>query len=120
MPSRTAPESMSPSPQRSVRMWREPDEPPRRAIRVNGRLLRWPSRPSVVICFDGCDPAYLTAASAIGVIPVIDAMRATGFSAIAHAAMPTFTNPNNVSIVCGVPPAVHGVSGNYYLDRETG
>lgn len=32
--------------------------------------------------------------------------------------MPTFTNPNNISIVCGAPPAVHGVAGNYYLDRE--
>ena len=34
--------------------------------------------------------------------------------------LPTFTNPNNVSIVTGAPPAVHGISGNYYLDRETG
>ena len=34
--------------------------------------------------------------------------------------MPTFTNPNNASIVTGVPPAVHGISGNYYLDRATG
>jgi phosphonoacetate hydrolase len=34
--------------------------------------------------------------------------------------MPTFTNPNNVSIVTGTPPSVHGIAGNYYLDRETG
>jgi phosphonoacetate hydrolase len=34
--------------------------------------------------------------------------------------MPTFTNPNNVSIVTGAPPSVHGIAGNYYLDRETG
>ena len=34
--------------------------------------------------------------------------------------MPSFTNPNNASIVTGVPPAVHGISGNYYLDRATG
>ena len=34
--------------------------------------------------------------------------------------MPTFTNPNNTSIVTGAPPAVHGISGNYYLDRATG
>uniref|UniRef100_UPI0014905B98 alkaline phosphatase family protein n=2 Tax=Gammaproteobacteria TaxID=1236 RepID=UPI0014905B98 len=25
-----------------------------------------------------------------------------------------------VSIVCGAPPRVHGVSGNYWFDRETG
>jgi phosphonoacetate hydrolase len=34
--------------------------------------------------------------------------------------MPTFTNPNNVSIVTGAPPSVHGIAGNYCLDRETG
>ena len=43
-----------------------------------------------------------------------------GFFALADAAMPTFTNPNNVSIVTGAPPVVHGISGNYYLDRKTG
>ena len=30
--------------------------------------------------------------------------------------MPTFTNPNNLSIVCGVPPSVHGICGNYFWD----
>jgi phosphonoacetate hydrolase len=39
---------------------------------------------------------------------------------MADAAMPTFTNPNNLSIVTGVPPARHGISGNFFLDRETG
>lgn len=87
---------------------------------VNGRYYDWPRQPVAIVCFDGCDPAYLTAASAAGVIPVIDRMRREGFAATALAAMPTFTNPNNVSIVCGVPPAVHGVSGNFYIDRETG
>src|SRR3546814_9569070 len=47
-------------------------------------------------------------------------MMREGYSAIADAVMPTFTNPNNVSIVCGAPPSVHGVAGNYYLDRGTG
>lgn len=89
-------------------------------LEVNGRLYRWPKRPTVVVCFDGCDPSYLAAASAAGMIPVLDRMQRDGFSAIALAAMPTFTNPNNVSIVCGVPPAAHGVSGNFYIDRESG
>jgi hypothetical protein len=53
-------------------------------------------------------------------IPTIDRMVRDGFSSVALTAMPTFTNPNNVSIVCGVPSAVHGVSGNFYLDRMTG
>jgi phosphonoacetate hydrolase len=34
--------------------------------------------------------------------------------------MPTFTNPNNLSIVTGAPPSVHGISGNFALDRNSG
>jgi phosphonoacetate hydrolase len=92
----------------------------RPAVRVNGRTLAWPARPTVVVCFDGCDPSYIEAAHRAEAIPVLDRMARDGFSAIAMSAMPSFTNPNNVSIVCGAPPAVHGVSGNYYLDRDTG
>jgi len=90
------------------------------SLDVNGRHYSWPARTTVVICFDGCDPAYLHAARAVNAIPAIDRMARDGFSAIALAAMPTFTNPNNVSIVCGAPPSVHGVSGNFFLDRTTG
>jgi phosphonoacetate hydrolase len=89
-------------------------------IALNGRTYRRPSRPSVVICADGCDPAYLDAGIAAGVLPTIASFRETGFFGFADAAMPTFTNPNNVSIVTGVPPAAHGISGNFALDRETG
>jgi hypothetical protein len=34
--------------------------------------------------------------------------------------MPSFTNPNNVSIVTGVPPSVHGICGNFFLDSSSG
>ncbi|RTL63963.1 MAG: phosphonoacetate hydrolase [Hyphomicrobiales bacterium] len=91
-----------------------------KSITVNGRNYAWPRFPAVVVCFDGCDPEYIEAASRAGAIPTIDRMRREGFSALALAAMPTFTNPNNVSIVCGVPPVIHGVSGNFYLDANTG
>ncbi|MFK4658261.1 phosphonoacetate hydrolase [Bradyrhizobium japonicum] len=90
------------------------------SLAVNGRDYFWPSQTTVIICFDGCDPAYLDAARKRNAIPAIDRMTRDGFASLALAAMPTFTNPNNVSIVCGVPPAVHGVSGNFYLDRTTG
>jgi len=89
-------------------------------LTINGRSYRWPTGPIVVICFDGCDPAYLKAAEAADEIPALSKMMAEGFHRTALAAMPTFTNPNNVAIVCGAPPAVTGVAGNYYLDRETG
>ena len=34
--------------------------------------------------------------------------------------MPSFTNPNNLSIVTGAPPSVHGICGNYFWDRDAG
>lgn len=89
-------------------------------LTINGRNYGWPAAPTVVICFDGCDPAYLRAAEAQDAIPALSRMMAEGFSETALAAMPTFTNPNNVAIVCGAPPSLTGVAGNYYLDRETG
>lgn len=87
---------------------------------INGREYLLPSRPVVIICFDGCDKEYIDAAMARSAIPSLAAMMRDGFASTALAAVPTFTNPNNVAIVCGAPPAVTGVSGNYYLDRETG
>ena len=74
----------------------------------------------MVICFDGCDPAYIERGIADGILPTIASFRDDGFYGIADAVVPTFTNPNNASIVTGAPPAVHGISGNYYLDRATG
>ncbi|MBR1216982.1 phosphonoacetate hydrolase [Bradyrhizobium sp. U87765 SZCCT0131] len=89
-------------------------------IEVNGRTYAKPKRPTVVVCLDGCDPRYLNFGGAEKVFPNISRMMRDGFSTLADAAMPTFTNPNNVSIVTGAPPLVHGISGNYYLDRATG
>ena len=74
----------------------------------------------MVICFDGCDPEYIRQGLADGILPTIARLRDAGFVGEAEAVVPTFTNPNNASIVTGVPPAVHGISGNYYLDRATG
>ena len=34
--------------------------------------------------------------------------------------MPSFTNPNNLSIITGRPPAVHGIAGNYFFDPRRG
>jgi phosphonoacetate hydrolase len=89
-------------------------------IEVNGRSYKVPGAPTVVICLDGCDPAYMDQGIPDGVFPTIGSFRDTGYFGQAEAVLPTFTNPNNVSIVTGTPTAVHGISGNYYLDRETG
>lgn len=89
-------------------------------VDLNGRAYRTPIQPTVVICADGCDPTYLESGIAAGVLPTIAGFREDGFYGLADAAMPTFTNPNNVSIVTGVPPSVHGIAGNFALDRDTG
>jgi phosphonoacetate hydrolase len=90
------------------------------SISVNGRSYRWPGRPVVVVCVDGCEPDYVTRAAAMGAAPWLAEVLAGGTSLIAEAVVPTFTNPNNLSIVTGVPPSVHGICGNYFYDREAG
>ena len=40
-------------------------------IDLNGRSYRLPTRPTVVICADGCDPAYVEAGLAAGVLPTV-------------------------------------------------
>src|SRR5690348_5956549 len=89
-------------------------------IAVNGRSYRLPRRPTVVICIDGSEPGYIEAAVAAGRAPWFARVLKEGTSLIADCVMPSFTNPNNLSIVTGRPPAVHGISGNYFLDPESG
>jgi phosphonoacetate hydrolase len=89
-------------------------------ITVNGRRYRRPERPLVVVCVDGCEPAYLDEAMGAGAMPFLAGVRASGTYRLADCVMPSFTNPNNVSIVTGVPPAVHGICGNYFYDPDAG
>jgi phosphonoacetate hydrolase len=78
-------------------------------------------RPLVVVCVDGCQYEYITAAVAAGAAPFLGRLLAgAGISIIADCVMPSFTNPNNLSIVTGVPPSVHGICGNYFFDPERG
>jgi phosphonoacetate hydrolase len=89
-------------------------------IELHGRFYCRPRRPTVVICADGCDPGYIEAGLEAGVVPTVARWQEAGFYAVAEAVMPTFTNPNNLSIVTGAPPAVHGIAGNFALDRASG
>ncbi len=89
-------------------------------ITLHSREYALPQVPTVVICIDGCDPEYITRGIADGICPTIARCYQNGFGAVADCVMPSFTNPNNVSVVTGAPPAVHGIGGNYFLDRETG
>ncbi len=85
-------------------------------VTVNGRTYRYPRGPVVIVCIDGSEPAYFDAAIAAGRSPAIARFRRSGFATLARSVVPSFTNPNNLSIVTGVSPAVHGIAGNYFYD----
>ena len=87
---------------------------------LNGVGYRWPTHPIVVVCIDGGDPAYIERGIKDGIIPNIARFMGEGFSAVADGTVPSFTCPNNMSLITGAPPAVHGISGNYYLDVDSG
>jgi phosphonoacetate hydrolase len=87
-----------------------------KTIRLNGITYRWPAQPVAVVCIDGGDPAYILQGLMDGIIPNISRFMREGFSAIADGTVPSFTCPNNMSLITGAPPAVHGISGNYYLN----
>ena len=89
-------------------------------ITINDRDYAMPAKPAVVICLDGCEPAYIDAAIAAGVMPALEKVIAQGTRTLARSAMPSFTNPNNLSIATGVPSSVHGICGNFFLNPETG
>lgn len=86
-------------------------------VTVNAREYRVPTRPTVVITIDGCDPRYLDDALARGLMPRFAAMLDGGGAyALGCSQMPSFTNTNNMSIVTGATPLGHGLPGNHYLD----
>ena len=89
-----------------------------KTVEANGRRYRWMSEPLVVVCVDGCEYDYLERAAASGLAPFINRLLDEGAHFKGKAVVPTFTNPNNLSIVTGAPPAVHGICGNYFYDRE--
>ncbi len=87
-------------------------------IEVNGRRYRAPAEPLVVVCVDGCEYDYLTEAARAGAAPFIKRLLDSGSAFKGDCVVPSFTNPNNLSIVTGVPPAVHGICGNFFYDRD--
>jgi len=89
-------------------------------LEVNGRRYALPRQPTVVVCVDGCEPDYLAQAVAAGHAPWLKRTLAQGTALVADCVVPSFTNPNNLSIVTGAPPSVHGICGNYLFDVESG
>ncbi|GMQ90112.1 MAG: phosphonoacetate hydrolase [Gammaproteobacteria bacterium] len=88
-------------------------------VTLNGISYHWPARPVVVVCIDGSDPAYIEQGVKDGIIPNIERFMTDGFSTVANGTVPSFTCPNNMSIITGSEPVVHGISGNFYLEPAT-
>ena len=89
-------------------------------LTVNARSYRLPEQPTVVVCVDGCEPDYFAQAVAHGHMPWMKRVLAEGTALLADCVIPSFTNPNNLSIVTGAPPSVHGICGNYLFDTDSG
>jgi phosphonoacetate hydrolase len=89
-------------------------------LTVNQRRYQPPKAPTVVVCVDGCEPDYLGQAVATGHMPWMKRTLAEGTGIVAECVVPSFTNPNNLSIVTGAPPSVHGICGNYLYDTDSG
>jgi len=87
---------------------------------INHRQYKIPHLPTVVVCVDGCEPDYLGQAVATGQMPWLKKALSSGVGLVADCVVPTFTNPNNLSIVTGAPPSVHGICGNYLFDTASG
>jgi phosphonoacetate hydrolase len=89
-------------------------------VEANGRKYTPALDCAVVICLDGCEPEYLDIAISEGLMPNLQRIRKEGTDALAHSVIPSFTNPNNMSIATGRPPSIHGICGNFLFDPETG
>lgn len=90
------------------------------SVDVNGTRYRWPRQPVVVVCIDGGDPAYFRQGLEDGALPNVARYMTGGYAAVASGTVPSFTCPNNMSIITGTPAARHGISGNFYLDTRSG
>lgn len=83
---------------------------------VNGKTYTPPAQPIVVICIDGSADEYLDVTAAHNRLPHLQQMSRNGYRGMVRGALPSFTNVNNSSIVTGVSPAIHGISGNFFYD----
>ena len=90
-------------------------------IEINKRQYPgMPSSTAIVICLDGSQKEYFEEASKLNLTPNIDSFKKNGEDLLVNSAIPSFTNPNNISIVTGRPSSVHGICGNFFYTPSTG
>ena len=78
------------------------------------------SSTAIVICLDGSQKEYFEEASKLNLTPNIDSFKKNGEDLLVNSAIPSFTNPNNISIVTGRPSSIHGICGNFFYTPSTG
>jgi phosphonoacetate hydrolase len=83
---------------------------------VNDRNYPSQNKTIVGICMDGTSYPYYEAAK--DVMPNLQRFIKEGSFGLVKSVIPSFTNPNNMAIVTGVPPRVNGICGNFYWDTE--
>ena len=90
-------------------------------IKINERQYPGiPSSTAIVICLDGSQKEYFEEASKLNLTPNIDSFKKNGEDLLVNSAIPSFTNPNNISIVTGRPSSIHGICGNFFYTPSTG
>ena len=91
------------------------------AIEVNDRIYPGILKSTaIVICLDGSQKEYFEEASKLKLTPNIDSLKKNGEDLLVNSAIPSFTNPNNISIVTGRPSSIHGICGNFFYTPSTG
>jgi phosphonoacetate hydrolase len=71
--------------------------------------------PRLIFMIDGFGTDYLDS----GATPFLSSLFAEG-GEVVQGLWPTVTNANNAAIACAAPPAVTGITGNSFLDPESG
>ncbi|RPI75082.1 MAG: nucleotide pyrophosphatase [Desulfobacteraceae bacterium] len=78
--------------------------------------MRFNRKRCVIVMIDGFGLDYYEKSD----MPFLKTMASKGFFKKGKAVFPTLTNANNLSIICGSFPAVHGVTTNCYYDKASG
>lgn len=85
-------------------------------MKINNRNYPEQNKTIIGVCMDGTSYPYYEGAK--DVMPNLQRFIKEGSMGLVKSVIPSFTNPNNMAIVTGVPPNVNGICGNFYWDTE--
>lgn len=85
-------------------------------MKINNRDYPKQERTIIGICMDGTSYPYYEQAKEV--MPNLQRFIREGSMGMVKSVIPSFTNPNNMAIVTGVPPKVNGICGNFYWDTD--